>query len=241
MDNLYIVIPAYNEEETIEEVITSWHDVAVKAGENARLLVIDDGSKDNTYAIIKSMMETLPRLIGVTKTNGGHGATLLYGYRYALENGADYIFQTDSDGQTSPEEFWEFWEQRDNKDAIIGVRTDRQDGISRKVVSSVLRMIIRVIFGVKAQDVNTPFRLMKAAKVSDYIQLMPEDYNLPNVVLTAMFLKFGDRVSFVPITFRPRQGGVNSINVKKITKIGIRALGDFRYIKLEMDKYKSGK
>lgn len=240
MDKLYIVIPAYNEEETIEEVVASWHEVAMKASEEARLLVIDDGSKDNTYAIISRLAETMPRLEAVTKPNGGHGATLLYGYKYALSKGADYIFQTDSDGQTSPQEFWGFWEKREDCDALIGARTDRQDGFSRRIISLVLKIIIRIIFGVSAKDVNTPFRLMRASKVEKYISMMPEDYNLPNVILTAMFLRFGDRVVFLPITFRPRQGGVNSINVRKISKIGFRALSDFRHIRKEMEGYHSG-
>ena len=55
-------------------------------------------------------METRPLLVAQTKPNGGHGSTVLYGYRYAIENGADYVFQTDSDGQTPPSEFDEFWE-----------------------------------------------------------------------------------------------------------------------------------
>ena len=65
------------------------------------------------------------------KPNGGHGATVLYGYKYALKNGADYIFQTDSDGQTLPEEFEPFWKRRQKYDMVIGWRKDRQDGISR--------------------------------------------------------------------------------------------------------------
>ena len=47
---------------------------------------------------------------------------MLYAYHYALEQGADYVFQTDSDGQTLPEEFWPFWEQRKEYDMLIGNR-----------------------------------------------------------------------------------------------------------------------
>ena len=53
MDKLYIVIPAYNEQETIQSVIEDWHPVAVAAGAESRLVIIDDGSKDNTYAMLK--------------------------------------------------------------------------------------------------------------------------------------------------------------------------------------------
>ena len=55
----------------------------------------------------------------MTKTNGGHGHTVLYGYRYAIEKGANYIFQTDSDGQRNPEEFDQFWVVKEEYDAVI--------------------------------------------------------------------------------------------------------------------------
>lgn len=235
MDKLFIVIPAYNEEDTIEEVIKEWHEVALKASKESRLVVIDDGSKDSTYAIISRLTENMPRLTGLAKANGGHGATVLYGYNYALEHGADYIFQTDSDGQTTAEEFWDFWKDREKYDAIIGDRRNRQDGFSRRIISWILRAILFVIFSVKAKDVNTPFRLMRADKVKEYAAMIPKDYNLPNVVLTAMFLKFSDRVDYRPISFKPRQGGVNSINLKKIFRIGFKALGDFISIKKRMN------
>ena len=107
MDKLYIVIPAYNEQDNIEQVINDWYPVIEKHNGNGQshLIVIDDGSKDSTYEKLKQCTKTRPLLIPITKPNGGHGATVLYGYKYALKNGADYIFQTDSDGQTLPEEF----------------------------------------------------------------------------------------------------------------------------------------
>ena len=96
MDKLYIVIPAYNEQDNIEQVINDWYPVIEKHNGNgqSRLIVIDDGSKDSTYEKLKQCTKTRPLLIPITKPNGGHGATVLYGYKYALKNGADYIFQT---------------------------------------------------------------------------------------------------------------------------------------------------
>ena len=89
-----------------------WYEVIKERSEESRLVVIDDGSKDSTYAIMQKMAETMPKFVPLTKPNGGHGATVLYGYRYALDHGADYVFQTDSDGQTVPSEFENFWEKR---------------------------------------------------------------------------------------------------------------------------------
>ena len=92
-DKLFIVIPAYNESENIANVVNDWYPVVEKyGGEGSKLVIIDDGSKDNTYEIMKELASTKPLMEAVTKPNGGHGATVLYGYNYALENGADYIF-----------------------------------------------------------------------------------------------------------------------------------------------------
>ena len=227
MDKLYIVIPAYNEQDNIEDVVKDWYPVVEKRGEESRLVIIDDGSKDATYAKLQELAQDRPQLTPIHKENGGHGATVLFGYRYAIENGADYIFQTDSDGQTLPSEFDDFWNLREEYDMVIGHRKGRQDGFSRVVVTKVLKAVCLVCFHVNVQDANTPFRLMKAESLKKEIGLIPQDYNLSNVVVSVLFIKKGYKVKYLPITFRPRQGGVNSINLKKIAKIGQKAVKDF--------------
>lgn len=232
VDVLYIVIPAYNEEANIEQVIRDWYPVVERyhGDGKSRLVIIDDGSKDKTYKIARKLMEELPLLKVITKNNSGHGATVLYGYRYALKKNADYIFQTDSDGQTLPEEFPAFWEKREDYDMVIGHRNHREDGSSRVFVTKTLKLVIRMCFGVTVTDANTPFRLMKSETLRQYIGLIPDGYNLSNVILSVIYAKKKLRVKYIPITFRPRQGGVNSINMRRIWKIGKNALRDFREI-----------
>ncbi len=227
MDKLYIVIPAYNEEETIEAVAREWHEIAVKAGEDSRLAIIDDGSKDATYRKLLELERELPRLEALTKPNGGHGAAVLFGYRHALMQGADYIFQTDSDGQTLAEEFWPFWEERGRYEAQIGRRKGREDGFSRVFVTKILKLVLFLSFGLWIQDAITPFRLMDKHTLERFLPRIPEDYNLSNVLLTVLMEKHKVKLRYLPITFRPRQGGVNSINMKRIFKIGVKALKDF--------------
>lgn len=236
MEKLFIIMPAYNEEANIETVAREWHEVVKGIGETSKLVIIDDGSKDSTYQKLLDLKEQLPQLTPLTKPNGGHGATLLFGYEYALKEGADYIFQTDSDGQTLPTEFPGFWEQRNGYDVMIGYRNHREDGFSRIMVTKVLKLVLHLIFGLKITDANTPYRLMKREVLQRYITKVPEQFNLSNVMLTVLFVEHKEKITFLPITFRPRQGGVNSINLKKITKIGIRAVKDFRTIKKEMKK-----
>lgn len=231
-DKLFIIIPAYNERDNIRQVLDDWYPVIEEhAGDGeSRLVIIDDGSKDDTYSIMQSYAKDHPLFTPLTKPNGGHGATVLYGYHYALAHGADFVFQTDSDGQTLPSEFNQFWQQREAWDMIIGWRNNRQDGGSRIFVTRILRLVIRLCFGVSVKDANTPFRLMKADTLRTYIGLIPKDFNLSNVILSVIYAKKNCRVKYIPITFRPRQGGTNSINMKKIFGIGRQALKDFRQI-----------
>lgn len=230
MDKLVIVIPAYNEEANIETVVKEWHEVAVEYGNDSKLVVINDGSKDNTLGILKELEQKYEKLVVLTKPNGGHGSTLIYGYKYALEIGADYVFQTDSDGQTRPKEFGPFWAMREHYKMVIGHRAGREDGFSRVVVTKTLKAVIRLMFGVSVKDANTPFRLMKAEILPKCLEMFDENYNLPNVIISVACVKFKYSVKYRKITFRKRQGGVNSINIRKITKIGIKALKDFAII-----------
>lgn len=235
-DSLYIVIPAYNEQDNIKQVVNDWYPIALEYGQDSKLVIIDDGSKDNTYEILKEMAKDMPSLVPITKENAGHGATVLYGYRYALENGADYIFQTDSDGQTLPSEFAPFWHSRDKYDMVIGYRSHRKDGLSRVIVTRVLRIVVQLCFKVFVLDSNTPYRLMSADTLKDNMRFVPDDFSLSNVALTAVYKRRGKKLHFIPITFRPRQGGVNSINIPKICKIGLKAVSDFKQISKALDE-----
>ncbi|MCL2512707.1 MAG: glycosyltransferase family 2 protein [Oscillospiraceae bacterium] len=231
MSKLYIVMPAYNEQDNIEAVVSQWHGVVEKIGDGSRLLIVNDGSRDDTSKVLHSLEGQYPCLAAVDKENSGHGSTCLFAYNKAVEAGADYVFQTDSDGQTSPDEFWGFWDKRDEYDVIIGTRLGREDGFSRKVVTRVLRLVLLTIFGVWVKDANTPFRLIGAEKLKSYLNTIPKDFFLSNALMSATAVYAGDKILWLPITFRPRQGGVNSINLKRIIKIGFKALSDFRIAK----------
>lgn len=232
-DIIYFVLPAYNEEANIEDVIKQWHPVCEKInteGHEAKLVIANDGSKDNTFRIMQGLQKKYPFLTLLDKPNSGHGATVLYLYHYAIDNGANYIFQTDSDGQTLPEESWQMWENRKNFDFQIGTRGGRQDGASRVFVTKTLRFVVWLMFHVWVKDANTPFRLLDVEKLKPILEIIPKDYNLANVAVSAIAVRWHYNIGWYPITFRPRQGGVNSINMKRIFGIGKKALGDFRQI-----------
>ena len=233
-DKLYVVIPAYNEEENIESVVRSWYSVLSFASEGSKLVVADSGSADNTHSILLSLQSELPGIEILSDTLKQHGPKLIAMYAYAIKNGADFIFQTDSDGQTNPAEFEAFWRERNAFDAIIGMRTVRGDGKARKYVEEVLCALLKVYFGVSVPDSNAPFRLMRSELVAKYLPKLRPDYNLPNVMLTTYFAYYAEKVLFKEISFKPRQAGENSINIKKIVKIGCQSLYDFYNLRKNM-------
>lgn len=232
-ESVYFVMPAYNEAANIEEVIQQWYPICetiVAEGNDAKLVIANDGSKDKTYAIMQKLQAKYPLFKPLDKENSGHGSTVLYLYRYAINNKADFIFQTDSDGQTLPEEFWQMWRNRHNYDFQIGTRGGRQDGASRVFVTKTLRFVVWLMFHVWVKDANTPFRLMNAKRLEKTLTYIPQDFFLANVAVSAIVVKKNEKIAWYPITFRPRQGRVNSINMRRIFKIGLKALGDFRTI-----------
>ncbi len=235
METLYIVMPAYNEEENIESVVRSWYPLLKGKSEASRLVIADSGSTDRTHEILEQLQsEECPKLEILHTANQYHGPKVLALYKYAIANGADYIFQTDSDGQTDPEEFGAFWKARKKYTGIFGNRKVRGDGKDRAFVEKVVCGLLRLYFGVRVPDANAPFRLMKAQTVAGYIDKMPEDYNLPNIMMTTYFAYYREPIAFRTISFRPRQAGVNSVNIPSIVRIGWKALGDFRSLKKGM-------
>ena len=234
MDTLYVVMPAYNERDNIEDVVSSWYPVLEGKNPDSRLVVADSGSTDDTHEILVKMQEKYPQLVILSDTGKQHGPKVIALYGYAIKCGADYIFQTDSDGQTLPEEFDAFWQLRNGYKGIFGHRAVRGDGKSRAFVEKVVCFLIKCYFHVKVPDANAPFRLMDAKTVAKYLPRLDKDYNLPNIMMTTYFAYYKEEMTFRQVTFRPRQAGKNSINIRKIVKIGWKALKDFHNLKKEM-------
>lgn len=233
-EKLYIVMPAYNEAVNIEEVVSSWYKNLSLGFEDSKLLVADSGSKDATHEILMGLKSKFPNLVILSDTLKEHGPKLIALYRYAINDGATFIFQTDSDGQTNPDEFKAFWDLKNDYDIVLGYRKVRKDGAIRKFVGNVVCLLLKIVFGVSVRDANAPFRLMNANILGKYIGRFKEDYNIPNIMLTTFFKYYNEKMTFREITFNPRKAGKNSINIVKIIKIGIRAIGDFYNFKTSM-------
>lgn len=234
MDSLFLVMPAYNEEENISSVVKQWYPILEGKSEDSRLVIADSGSSDSTHDILLKLQKEYPKLEILSNTGKQHGPKVIALYDFAIKRGADYIFQTDSDGQTNPDEFEAFWKLRNDFNGIFGHRSVRGDGKSRAFVEHVVCTLLKLYFGVKVPDANAPFRLMKTETVKKYLYKLPKDYNLPNIMMTTYFAHYKEPITFKTVTFKPRQGGVNSINIPKIVNIGRKALHDFKLLKKEM-------
>lgn len=234
MDSLFIVMPAYNEEDNIEKVVRQWYPVLDGKGEKSRLVIADSGSTDATHEILEKLQKEYSKLEILSETKKQHGPKVIALYDHAIKQGGEYIFQTDSDGQTDPAEFNDFWENREQYDGIFGHRNVREDGKIRAFVEKVVCFLLRIYFGVTIPDANAPFRLMKAEILKKYLYKLPEDYNIPNILITTYFVYYHEKTLFKTISFRSRQGGENSINILNIIKIGWKAVKDFRVLKKDM-------
>ena len=234
MDSLYIVMPAYNEEENIEAAVRSWYHKLDGKSEESKLVVADSASTDGTHEILCEMQREFPKLVIISDTGKQHGPKLMALYDYAIEKGADYVFQTDSDGHTDPAEFDTLWDHRGDYVAIFGNRKERGDGKSRAFVERVVCFLLFLVFGVKVPDANAPFRLYETQTLKKYLHRLPDDYSVPNIMLTAYYAYYKEKIGFKRISFKARSGGVNSINFAKIIKIGCRSVVEFIGFRMKM-------
>ncbi len=206
---LVLVMPAYNEEEDIANVVKQWIEVLrnVVGPDKFKMLVIDDGSQDKTFEILKQLERDIPELIVDTHSNRGHGPTIVKGYRKAIEMGARWVAQADSDNPIPPVEFVKLWQNRDKGDFIQGWRAGRQEHwFRKKIVTPGARFVSRFLFGASLRDPNIPFRLMKAEVLKRYLDWLPEPIPFaPNVFLSAFAGREGRVYDDIPVenVFRP--------------------------------------
>ncbi len=208
---LTLVIPVYNEAENIQGVVSEWYDVLSKTVENQdfAILLMDDGSKDTTPQVLEKLKEKYPKLILNRHTNRGHGQTCLEGYKMAAKLGSEWIMQIDSDGQCDPVFFPKFWEARKQYPILYGRRYQRFDGLSRKIISLVLRWVLYFRVGTKLHDTNVPYRIYPAKLAAETAERIPAAFDLANIAMALLLEPKGFHE--LPIHFRDRQGGSASV------------------------------
>lgn len=225
-ERLCVIMPVYNEEAAIGNVLTKWHIVLESLGIDFEIRAYNDGSKDGTLVAMQDIAGRLGRRVVVEdKINEGHGPTILRGYREAVADGFDWIFQVDSDDEMGPEKFGELWTKRFECDFLVGTRDGRRQVWSRKIVSSVSRLCVRVFYGKGVWDVNAPYRLMRTAVFKEFFERIPPDTFAPNVILSGLAARQGLRMLEIPVPQHDRATGEVSIKQWKLARAAARSFG----------------
>ena len=231
--NLAVVMPFYNEEANVRKVVGEWLEALAVCGAKAAILAVDDGSRDGTRAALDALAaESCGRLLVFSKPNSGHGRSCRFGYEKALGLGAEWILQVDSDGQCDPRYFSEFWAARDGSDCVFGKRVTRGDGFVRVMTSRLCRVLAGFVVGFDPGDANVPYRLMRREALEDALAKVPADFDIHNVAVTVALRRDARlRWKWIPIHFRSRQGGENSINLRRVARMGMGMLRDLKRIR----------
>ena len=224
MERLAVIMPVYNEEEAIGKVLDKWVIALDKIGMEYTINPYNDGSKDDSLKVIETKAEEYPgKVIAHNKPNGGHGPTILQGYREAAEAGYAWVFQIDSDDEMGPEGFAEIWNARENYDFLVGIRDGRKQALPRKIISAVSRMSVRLFYGKSVWDVNTPYRLMRVSAFKEIWETIPQDTFAPNVIISGMAGFHKLRCYETRVPQKDRQTGEVSIKKWKLFKAAVKS------------------
>ncbi|MDL2214182.1 glycosyltransferase family 2 protein [Clostridia bacterium OttesenSCG-928-O13] len=205
---ILIIIPCYNEEESIEAVIERLGTVFPQGD----YLVVNDCSTDKSGAILSQKGYTHITL----PVNLGIGGGVQSGYLYAVENGYDITVQMDGDGQHNPKYLADVIAPVANGtlDMCIGSRfitkEGFQSGVMRRFGIRFLSGLIRLLSGAKVKDVTSGFRACNRELTAYYAQNYAQDYPEPEAIISAV--AGGYRVGEVPVVMDERLGGVSSIS-----------------------------
>ena len=206
---LTVLMPAHNEADIIAAAVTEWHAEVIAKISGSRLLVIDDASTDRTPQVLDQLTNTLPGFNFIHRdVNVGHGKALRFGFRQVE---SDFVFQTDSDRQHRPSDFWRLWELRDQYDFVFGVREKRQDGAFRLAVTNLMRLVNWLLWQVWISDANCPFKLMRRDALAAVLKRVPEDSFIPMVMVSILARRMRFRVTEVRVQHLPRLGGTQSL------------------------------
>lgn len=207
---LTVIIPAKNEASSIGALLKKLQQELV----NAEIIVINDGSTDNTAQIAQennTILITHPYSMG-------NGAAIKSGARAAT---GDILITMDADGQHDPSEINRLLEKMDEGyEMVIGARAFKsQAGKRRWLGNQIYNFIASLVVGKKIKDLTSGFRAVSADKFKDFLYLLPNGFSYPTTI-TMAFFRSGYPVAYVPIDVNKRIGKSHL----RIVKDGIRFL-----------------
>jgi dolichol-phosphate mannosyltransferase len=229
--NLSVIMPAYNEQAGIAAAVAEVQQEILERFAPAELIVVNDGSRDRTGAILDDLARQDPRLRIVHQANRGHGPALLAGLEAAT--GA-HLFLIDSDQQIPLDHFEPLWRAAQGQDGAFGVRRARQDAPARRLLTRVIRPALTLLFGVRLHDANVPFKLMKRELWLAARPLIPPDTLAPSLFLAIFAGKRHHRIALLDVPHRDRTSGTVSIRHWKLIRFCARAFGQLLRFRLRL-------
>tara|TARA_Y100000746_G_scaffold129856_1_gene111158 strand:- start:1313 stop:2038 length:726 start_codon:yes stop_codon:yes gene_type:complete len=208
-----IIIPTYNEKENIENIILKIFDLE----ESFNILIIDDGSPDGTAKIVKELQKKYSKSLFLKERSGklGLGTAYIHGFKWALENNYEYIFEMDADFSHNPKDLTRLYEacHKNNGDLAIGSRYVKGVNIvnwpmSRLLMSFFASKYVKTITGMPIHDSTAGFKCYKR-KVLEKINLDKIEFIGYAFQIEMKFKswKYGFNIVEVPVIFTDRQEG----------------------------------
>ncbi len=190
-----ILLPAYNEEEAIASTVGRIKELYPEF----EVLVIDDGSTDNTLqAAMNAGANIWPHPYNI-----GNGAAVKSGLRVAR---GEWVIMMDADGQHKPEDLAKLLEHKDKFDMVVGARqTGSETSLHRDVANTFYNWFASYVTHFRVEDLTSGFRLVRKSTVKQFIYLLPNTFSYPST-LTMAYLRSGRSVQYVPIETQARKG-----------------------------------
>lgn len=212
--DISLVIPAYNEEESIPHLVEWIYRVMSENNFTYEVLFIDDGSRDSTWDVVVAEHAKNPNIKGVSfSRNYGKSAALFTGFERAKGN---VVITMDADLQDSPDEIPELYRMImvDGYDLVSGWKLNRHDPIGKTLPSKFFNFTARVVSGIKLHDFNCGLKAYRR-KVVKNIEVYGEMHRyIPILAKTAGFKKIGEKV----VCHRARQYGVSKYGIERMVK-----------------------
>lgn len=220
MPGLSVFFPAYNDGGTIASLVITAVKVAGSLTPDYEVIVVNDGSSDDTPAILDELARIYPDHVRIVHhpKNRGYGGALRTGFATATK---DYVFYTDGDAQYDPTEMTALWSKMaDDVDWVNGWKISRSDPLHRIIIGRVYHHLVKRLFGLKVRDVDCDFRLMRR-RIFDVVRLEKDS----GVICLEMMKKFQDagfRVAEHPVHHYHRAYGRSQFfNVRRIARTAI--------------------
>jgi len=216
-------MPVYNEQEAIVAAVEDVQHHVLDHVPGAELVVVDDGSRDRTGALVDELAARDDRVRVIHQPNGGHGSALLTGLN---ASSGEYVFLIDSDRQIPLDDFASAWQEvLAGRDAVFGVRRRRYDPRFRLYLSGLIRQSVNVLFRIHLQDSNAPYKLFRRAVWNDVRDCVPDGTLAPSMFLAIAAKSRGYNILEVDVTHKERDTGEVSLRHFRLLKFCARGLG----------------